>query len=76
MSQSNAELVPEHASHPGWIADGCELRMTVTPRNGGVTSAGFACSWTGGHCLPGGACEGYRAEAGRQAPPVADRGIG
>lgn len=73
MSQSNAELVPEHASHPGWTADGCELRMTVTPRNGGVTSAGFACSWTGGHCMPGSACEGYRVEASKEVHSPAGR---
>jgi hypothetical protein len=63
MSETNSALLPEHASHPGWTADGCPLRITVTPRNGGVTSHGFACEWTGGHCLPNASCDQFRRSA-------------
>lgn len=61
MSETNCALLPKHAEHPGWVADGCPLRITVTPRNGGVTSHGFACDWTGGHCLPSQDCDNRRA---------------
>lgn len=47
----NAYILPDHARHPGWDADGCPLRITVTARTL-LTSDGFACSATGGHCLP------------------------
>ena len=63
MGERNNDILPQHADHPGWDADGCQLRMTVTPRNGGVVGHGFACDWTGGHCLPSAACETYRKAA-------------
>jgi len=57
----NADILPEHAIHPGWDADGCGLRITVTNR--AIRSHGFACAQTGGHCLPGERCDGWRLEA-------------
>lgn len=53
----NAEILPEHAGHPGWAADGCVARMTVTASR----SHGFACRVTGEHCLPGERCDRLRA---------------
>lgn len=61
----NAQILPPHAQHPGWDADGCPLRIVVTPRGGGHNSHGFACGYTGGHCLPGDKCDGFRASEGR-----------
>jgi hypothetical protein len=50
-------LIPEggtnpYVNHPGWTADSCGLRITVTGNNNGSISGGFACSMSGGHCLP------------------------
>ena len=50
-------LIPEggtnpYTDHPGWVAGDCELRITVTGNNNGSISGGFACSMSGGHCLP------------------------
>lgn len=44
--------VNPYSHHPGFSATQCEHRMTVTAR-GIATSSGFACLWTGGHCIPG-----------------------
>jgi len=43
-----------YANHPGFTAVGCPCQLTITQRNpyGAVTSGGFSCSETGGHCLP------------------------
>lgn len=38
----------------------CAHRIRVTPRNGAPHGAGFACSLSGGHCLPKDGC-GYTA---------------
>lgn len=48
----NSEILPEHANHPGWEANNCDARITVTPVWGACHSGGFACGVTGGHCLP------------------------
>ena len=56
----NSDILPDHAAHPGWEADGCIARLTVTPRNIEF-SPGFACAATGGHCLPGANCDERRA---------------
>lgn len=57
-AQRNADILPDHASHPGWDADGCSARITVNNRTHG---SGFACGATGGHCLPGSHCPSRRA---------------
>jgi hypothetical protein len=68
----NERLIPEggknpYADHPGFTADGCPLRYTVTQRGayGGVRG-GFGCEMTGGHCLPGEHCAKRREDAARQ----------
>ena len=40
--------------HPGFAAGGCEHRITVAGP-GLISRRGFACAWTGGHCIPGSA---------------------
>lgn len=50
-------IIPEggtnpYASHPGFEAEGCKLRTTVTDDNMGSIRGGFSCYHTGGHCLP------------------------
>lgn len=57
-----------YADHPGFGADGCGLRITITPRDswGRQAGGGFACSMTGGHCLPSEQCAQWRAEAAEQ----------
>jgi hypothetical protein len=42
----------DHANHPGYTAGNCHLRITVNAHRCGMSSNGFACSATGGHCLP------------------------
>lgn len=66
-------LIPEggdnpYADHPGFVADACPIRYTVTPRNawGVQMGGGFGCEITGGHCLPGEHCEARRARAKQQ----------
>jgi hypothetical protein len=60
--------VNPYADHPGFAAAECPLRCTVTGRAalGGVTRCGFGCEMTGGHCVPGAQCDGYRAQAAEQ----------
>lgn len=50
-----------HADHPGVLAVGCPLRITVTARRTDGGRGGYACSCTGGHCLPGDQCADRRA---------------
>lgn len=52
-------MVPEdgvnpYADHPGFSATTCPDRITITQRGpyGSISGCGFACSRTGGHCLP------------------------
>jgi hypothetical protein len=54
-----------YANHPGFVAEGCPIRYTVTPRNsyGVQVGGGFGCHMTGGHCLPGEHCDKRRADA-------------
>ena len=63
----NERIIPEggknpYADHPGFVADGCTERMTIT-RSGawGGVQGGFACRVTGGHCLPCDKCDDRRA---------------
>ena len=53
-----------YADHPGFDAQDCPLSIVVTRRGpyGGV-QGGFACSMTGGHCLPCDQCESRRQRA-------------
>lgn len=60
-----AEL-SHHADHPGVLAVGCPLRITVTARRTDGGRGGYACSYTGGHCLPGDQCADRRAEAAEE----------
>lgn len=50
-----------HADHPGHLTS-CELQITVTPPafGGHMSSDGYACSASGGHCVPGDYCEERR----------------
>lgn len=50
-----------HEDHPGHDAADCPLRITINAVQT-TTSNGYACRWTGGHCLPGADC-GDRVEA-------------
>lgn len=61
MTQRNADILPEHARHPGWVADGCPARITVTSRS----RHGFACAANGEHCLPGSGCDDLRRHHAR-----------
>lgn len=65
--QRNAEILPPHAAHPGWDAEDCFLRIIVTPRWGAPVAPGFACGWTGGHCLPCDRCPERRRQAAQEA---------
>lgn len=42
----------EYDGHPGFTASWCVERITITARSA-RTMNGYACSLTGGHCLPG-----------------------
>jgi hypothetical protein len=43
--------------HPGFSASGCPVQMTITAHRYGSSHNGYACSWTGGHCLPKASCK-------------------
>lgn len=56
MRTIESRLVPEdgvnvYASHPGFDAEGCPGRITINAATN-VTRSGFACTHTGGHCIP------------------------
>ena len=58
---NNYGILPTASLHPGWDAPNCELRITVG--NPTTNHQGFACDWTGGHCLPNKeTCPSRRAE--------------
>ncbi len=40
-----------HIDHPGHLID-CPDKIKVTPLPYSMSSAGYACSITGGHCVP------------------------
>lgn len=46
-----------HDQHPGHTGDGCELRIKVIAHPLGSSYNGYACSYTGGHCVPCESCE-------------------
>jgi hypothetical protein len=41
-----------HKDHPGFCAFGCKARITVNPAAYSMSSEGYSCKVTGGHCLP------------------------
>lgn len=41
-----------HDTHPGADARDCPARVTVNARPMGMSTNGYACGVTGGHCLP------------------------
>lgn len=47
-----------HSHHPGHTASSCPNRMTITrAASGSMSSNGYACSYTGGHCRPSESCK-------------------
>ena len=58
--------VDPYENHPGFVADACPIRMTITRRNGSFIQGGFSCEVTGGHCLPGEFCDSRRETARHQ----------
>ena len=56
-----------HSQHPGFNAGDCHLRITVSGRRTDGGMGGYACSLTGGHCLPASYC-GDRREAADRLP--------
>lgn len=54
-----------YAAHPGFAETACPCRMTITPITR-ASSHGFACWYTGGHCIPGEFCGERRADYARQ----------
>ena len=62
----NRDILPKHHEHPGWDAEDCPLRITVTADRYGTSSDGFACSWSGGHCLPGDHCKWWVSDWAQQ----------
>lgn len=57
----------EFDHHPGVVAVGCPLRITVSSRRTDGGTGGYACSATGAHCLPGDQCDGLRQQQERMA---------
>lgn len=45
-----------YANHPGHGTD-CPCQLKVTPHSTGMSSRGYACRYTGGHCQPSDECE-------------------
>ncbi len=46
-------------NHPGHDTE-CHLKIRITAKPNGTSQNGFACSWTGGHCLPCEKCDSFR----------------
>lgn len=59
--------MPDHPNHPGFAAPTCPMRLTITAKPTTLGLNGYACSVTGGHCLPGQACDSLREEGARKA---------
>lgn len=55
-----------HQDHPGVVAIGCPLRIIVTARRTDGGRGGYACSYTGGHCLPGDQCASRRSALSKE----------
>lgn len=61
--------------HPGVVAIGCPLRITVSGRRTDGGTGGYACSATGCHCLPGDQCDGLRQMQELEDQAARPRGI-
>lgn len=46
-----------YENHPGFGTD-CPCQIRINPHPTGMSSRGFACCYTGGHCLPSDECDG------------------
>lgn len=55
--------------HPGFEMGECPLRITIVARLYSTSSNGYACSDTGGHCLPDGYCQKRRERAALKDHP-------
>lgn len=53
----------DKSHHPGHIAAGCNLRITVKSQRTDGGRGGYACGYTGGPCLPGEYCDKFRKTA-------------
>lgn len=51
-----------HSNHPGHDNSGCHLRLQINAALYGTSRNGYACSYTGGHCIKTEACAGRVAE--------------
>jgi hypothetical protein len=49
-----------YQNHPGFDARDCPARVTVNAHPMGLSSNGYACGVTGGHCLPCDKCPARR----------------
>lgn len=58
--------LPHHNDHPGFLAPSCPLRITVAAHRTDGGRGGYACSYTGGHCLPGDQCQDRRAALSKE----------
>jgi hypothetical protein len=56
----------DHANHIGSSAGACPLRITVNAHPYGMSSNGYACSVTGGHCIPSDVCDQRNIDADKQ----------
>lgn len=57
----------EYENHPGFEAGDCPLRLTIKPHAFGMSSRGFACSSSGGHCIPNKHCKARVDEHKKEA---------
>jgi hypothetical protein len=57
----------DYPNHPGATARSCGLRINVTGNRSDGAVGGYACSWSGGHCLPSDDCDQRRADANTTA---------
>ncbi|QIG71234.1 hypothetical protein EVB32_127 [Rhizobium phage RHph_TM39] len=49
-----------HKNHPGVTASECPARITVNAQPSSNHGSGYACSVTGGHCIPSSDCDARR----------------
>lgn len=62
---SNADGGSTREGHPGHTAEDCFARISVTSRSA-LSMSGYACGWTGGHCVPGPLCDSRRANYAKE----------
>jgi hypothetical protein len=51
----------DHENHPGAEVSDCVCRIQIDAHLQGSSSNGYACSITGGHCIPDRHCDNRRA---------------